>query len=170
MAAYNRIGATWCGGSYALMTGVLRDEWGFKGSVVTDAWTVGNDLYSMEQGVRVGTNMLLNSSRQPYGLKEKSSVTTITCLRNSAHDILYTYCNTIYRQDKYIEAKNNGENVDGDLFEVQIADKTTQGAFPYWLLGLIVFDIASIVGLTVWTYVIFFKEKKESKKETSNED
>ena len=162
MAAYNRIGATWCGGSYALMTGVLRDEWGFKGSVVTDAWTMGNDLYSMEQGVRVGTNMLLNSSRQPYGLKNTNDATTLNCIRNSAHDILYTYCNTIYRQDKYITAKANGENVDSDLFDVQIQGKNTSGAFPYWLLGLIAIDIAAIAGLTVWTYMLFFKKKKEN--------
>ena len=162
MAAYNRIGATWCGGSYALMTGVLREEWGFKGSVVTDAWTMGNDLYSMEQGIRVGTNMLLNSSRQPYGLKDTNDATTLNCLRNSAHDILYTYCNTIYRQDKYITAKANGENVDSDLFDVQIQGKNTAGAFPYWLLGLIAIDIAAIAGLTVWTYMLFFKKKDEN--------
>lgn len=163
MAAYNRIGATWAGGSYALMTGVLRDEWGFKGSVVTDAWTIGNEVYSMEQGIRVGTNMLLNSSRQPYGLKETSTANTVSCLRTSAHDILYTYCNTIYRQEKYIEGRNNGENVDGDLFDVQISGKTTQGAFPYWLLGLIAIDIGAIVGITIWIYVLFFKDKKSKK-------
>ena len=160
MAAYNRIGATWCGGSYALMTGVLRDEWGFRGSVVTDAWTVGNDLYSMEQGVRVGTNMLLNSSRQPHGLKGISDPTTVNCLRESAHDILYTYCNTIYRQDKYIEAKANGENVDGDIFDVQISGKQAGRAFPYWLVALITVDIVTMVGLTVWTYLIFLKKDK----------
>ena len=160
MAAYNRIGATWCGGSYALMTGVLRDEWGFRGSVVTDAWTVGNDLYNMEQGVRVGTNMLLNSSRQPYGLNGLNNLTTINCLRDSAHDILYTYCNTIYRQDKYIEAKANGENVDGDIFDVQISGKQAKGAFPYWLVALITVDIVTMIGLTIWTYLIFLKKEK----------
>ena len=36
MTSYNRIGAVWAGGSEALLTGILRDEWGFKGTVVTD--------------------------------------------------------------------------------------------------------------------------------------
>ena len=106
--------------------------------------------------------MLLNSSRQPYGLKDTNDATTLNCLRNSAHDILYTYCNTIYRQDKYITAKANGENVDSDLFDVQIQGKNTAGAFPYWLLGLIAIDIAAIAGLTVWTYMLFFKKKDEN--------
>ena len=36
MSSFNRIGTRWTGGSYALITGVLRDEWGFKGAVLTD--------------------------------------------------------------------------------------------------------------------------------------
>ncbi len=37
MSAYNRIGTEWCGGSKALITSLLRDEWGFDGFVLTDA-------------------------------------------------------------------------------------------------------------------------------------
>ncbi len=39
MSAYNRIGATWCGASRALLVDLLREEWGFEGYVVTDAYT-----------------------------------------------------------------------------------------------------------------------------------
>ena len=37
MSAYNRIGDQWCGGSVALITDLLRNEWGFDGFVITDA-------------------------------------------------------------------------------------------------------------------------------------
>ena len=37
MSAYNRIGTQWCGGSKALITDLLRNEWGFDGFVITDA-------------------------------------------------------------------------------------------------------------------------------------
>ena len=37
MSAYNRIGSEWCGGSKALITDLLRTEWGFDGFVITDA-------------------------------------------------------------------------------------------------------------------------------------
>ncbi len=37
MTAYNRIGNEWCGASKALVTDLLRDEWGFDGLVITDA-------------------------------------------------------------------------------------------------------------------------------------
>ena len=57
MTSYNRIGATWAGGSRALLTDVLRGEWGFEGAVITDyadhqqymsadqALLAGGDLY-----------------------------------------------------------------------------------------------------------------------------
>ena len=36
MSAYNRLWGTWCGEHPWLLTGVLRDEWGFDGAVVSD--------------------------------------------------------------------------------------------------------------------------------------
>ncbi len=36
MSSFNRLGITWAGASKALLTNVLRNEWGFRGSVVTD--------------------------------------------------------------------------------------------------------------------------------------
>lgn len=40
MTSYNRLGATWTGGNYNLITNVLRGEYGFRGMVLTD-WDVG---------------------------------------------------------------------------------------------------------------------------------
>ena len=36
MSSFNRIGAKWTGGDYRLLTEILRNEWGFKGMVITD--------------------------------------------------------------------------------------------------------------------------------------
>lgn len=36
MTSFNRVGTCWAGGSYDLLTGVLRGEWGFDGFVITD--------------------------------------------------------------------------------------------------------------------------------------
>ena len=41
MSSFNRIGTTWAGGSYALLTNVLRKEWGFQGMIVSD-YNLGN--------------------------------------------------------------------------------------------------------------------------------
>ena len=31
MSSFNRIGTVWAGGSYELLTDILRGEWGFRG-------------------------------------------------------------------------------------------------------------------------------------------
>lgn len=38
MSAYNRLHGTWCSENAAILTGILRDEWGFDGVVVSDWW------------------------------------------------------------------------------------------------------------------------------------
>ena len=36
MTSFNRVGGLWAGGNEALIQGVLRKEWGFRGQIITD--------------------------------------------------------------------------------------------------------------------------------------
>ena len=56
MSSYNRINGQHTSESYELLTGILRDEWGFKGMVVTD-WGVKNDPV---KEVRAGNDMKMH--------------------------------------------------------------------------------------------------------------
>ena len=54
MSSFSRIGHTWAGGSWALQTQVLRNEWGFRGYVINDI-----DIHHFliaQQWIRAGTD------------------------------------------------------------------------------------------------------------------
>ncbi len=58
MAAYNRLNGTYCAENKWLLTDVLRNEWGYKGIVVTD-WGAENDRVS---GLLAGQELEMPSS------------------------------------------------------------------------------------------------------------
>lgn len=100
MTAFNRIGTTWAGGSEALLTDVLRGEWGFEGFVITDAGIVGQgDHFDARQAVDAGNDMLLGLlvdlpgsgtyEEELASYLEQDRAGTLTALRESAHHILY---------------------------------------------------------------------------------
>ncbi len=58
MNAYNKLNGTYCAENKWLLTDVLRDDWGFKGSVVTD-WGAENEIVD---GIKAGKNLEMPSS------------------------------------------------------------------------------------------------------------
>ena len=89
MSSFNRIGSTWAGGSYNLLTRLLRDEWGFKGMVITDFNL--KDYMNVDQMLRAGGSLSLSPDKGPSGT---TTTTDITVLRQATKDILYTVANS----------------------------------------------------------------------------
>lgn len=89
MSAFNRIGHSWAGTTYELLTEVLRNEWGFRGLVITD-WV--NGFMSADKMVRAGNDLwLANGSTQ---LSATGNATHIAAMRRAAKAVLYTVVNS----------------------------------------------------------------------------
>lgn len=93
MTAFNRIGATWTGGYYNLLTGVLRGEWGFNGFVITDAnsYLGYMDRYQMIEAGGDGSLRYLEDEGFTF---DSESVSDYHYGRQAAHHILYTVANS----------------------------------------------------------------------------
>lgn len=94
MSSYNYIGVTWAGAKDALLNGILRDEWGFKGFVLTDY--CGNFNYmNADQFIRNGGDSSLVAydvgSNYPT---DTTSATAVKGMRRAAKNIMYTVVNS----------------------------------------------------------------------------
>lgn len=127
MSAFNYIGATWSGGSGALLNQVLRGEWGFKGFVVTDYF---GPTYFMnaDQAIRNGNDAMLVAYDTPTNhVKDQESATGLKAMRQATKNILYTVVNS---------RAYDTENIDSGLLNWQIAAIVIDTALAVVAIGL----------------------------------
>ena len=105
MSSFNRIGFTWSGASYALLTELLRGEWGFEGVVITDAHAAGQGCMNANQMLRAGNDMSLDSREgsiaRVVNTEESNTATQLTALHNACKHILYTQLNSAAMNNGY---------------------------------------------------------------------
>ena len=137
MSSFNRLGATWAGGSYNLLTRLLREEWGFEGMVITDYNL--KTYMDADQMIRAGGDLNLSGGKSP---KNVTTATDVSSLRRATKNILFTVANSC--------AMNGyGEGV--------IWGYTT----PWWVMLLIGIDCATFAVAGGMLTVYFLKLKKE---------
>lgn len=126
MSAFARLGDTWCGANYALCTQVLRNEWGFHGTVITDF--CGNAFMVADQAIRAGNDLMLSSTGF---LPSDTSNAGKQAMRSACHNILYTTLNS-----------------NAMVFN-------NQGPQATWMYALIALDAVVIIGeiLVIWRFV-----------------
>lgn len=95
MSSFNRIGATWAGGNYDLLTGVLREEFGFRGFVLTD-YDTGNYMNAnTRQMLEAGGDAKLNTIGKWDGMHKGDKINeNIAYARQAAKNVLYTVANS----------------------------------------------------------------------------
>ncbi|MGH4050791.1 MAG: glycoside hydrolase family 3 protein [Clostridium sp.] len=66
MTSYNPINGHWAASNYDLNTTILRNEWGFKGIVMTDWWAKMNDVVKGGVGDRTNTGSMVRAQNDLY--------------------------------------------------------------------------------------------------------
>lgn len=136
MSSFNRIGTRWTGGDYRLLTEILRNEWGFNGTVITDFNTI-PDFMDVKQAIYAGGDLDLASTPHTAWFNENSAA-DVTMLRRATKDVLYSTVNS------------NAMNAD------------IQGYAPaYWKIGLWVGDAVLFAAFAVWGFFAIYKTLKK---------
>ena len=95
MSAFNRIGATWTGGNYALLTGVLANEWGFRGWIVTDSASSAGSYMDASQMIEAGgVSKLAQAESLAKWSFDQNDPAEYHYAREAVHKLLYTTANS----------------------------------------------------------------------------
>lgn len=144
MSSFNFIGTEWAGGRKSLCTNVLRDEWGFKGCVITDFNLYG--YMNKNAALAAGTDLQLTYSAMTAAYEGTNTATVVCQLRESMHRALYTVANSNAMQG------------------MAPGSKVTYGTAP-WQMGLWAGSAAlvALAGVFGWRAYRVNKQLKEQK-------
>ena len=151
MSSFNRIGTTWAGACDGLLIQILRDEWGFRGQVMTDfykgeAQARGHMYMEKEKMIRNGGDTMLATVDEAW--EDTASATAVSALRNACHNTFYALANS---------------NAVNDIPPGSIVSKT----LAPWQIGLIIGWVVVgllIAGGIVWIVLRVLDEKKHPEK------
>ena len=145
MTSFNRIGLTWAGGNYNLITNVLRNEWGYNGFVLTD-YEVTSYMHTDQALAAGGDAKLTTVDWGGFSLKDNPGYHKNAY--DAAHHILYTVVNS--------------SGMNGFIHGVHYVN-----GFAYYKLLLVAIDTVCAAGITVCT-IFMVKKIKKIKKEEEN--
>ena len=161
MTSFNRVGGLWAGGNEALIQGVLRKEWGFRGQIITDM-TENKTNMDIGFSFRYGGNLNLgggNTVANAIGTASNTPVRVQLRLREAMHEIAYAYCHAMWRNATYNAASDPSEMI------VSIPPKEP---YLWWKPAVISLDVmvysgllvaAAAAGLTIFKF--FTSSRKE---------
>ena len=139
MTSFNRIGATWAGGSYDLITGIVRNEWGFDGWILTDNADTGVFMNGLQM-IQAGADAKLTVS-DPTALWsfDSGDATQYRYAREAMHHLLYVMANSHVM---------NGA-VHGSVYSTGTAGMQKADMLRWALTGAGVVGVGVILGVNV---------------------
>ncbi len=94
MSSYNYIGSQWAGACGSLLNTVLRDEWGFRGSVLTDYFANFGYMDATRSIHNGGSACLMNRDMVTNNVTDTDNPLTVQQMRRACKDVLYTGVNS----------------------------------------------------------------------------
>ncbi len=105
MSCFNRVGAVWAGSNHALVTEVLRDEWGFDGTVITDWYQSWYMDYT--RGVLAGNDLWLTPTAAAANI-DMSDNGVAYAARTAVKNVIYTMVDTYNAAVEYAAGGGEG--------------------------------------------------------------
>lgn len=142
MTSFNRIGTTWAGGDYRLITKILREEWGYNGFVLTD-YEVRSYMFTDQALAAGGDAKLTTVDWGDFSLKDNPAYHKYAY--DAAHHILYTVVNS--------------SGMNGFIHGVKFVN-----GFAYYKIMLIVADVILLASISLVSIKLgkkLYKLKKE---------
>ena len=166
MTSFNRIGGIWTGGNEALIQGVLRKEWGFRGQIITDM-TENKTNMDIGFSFRYGGNLNLgggNTVANSIGTASNTPVRVQYRLREAMHEIAYAYCHSMWRNETY--------NASADPSDV-IVSIPPKDSYLWWQPAIVSLDTIVYGGLAIAVAAVALTIvkiiKSDGKEKTENE-
>ena len=148
MTSMNRVGAVYSSSHYNLCTAVLKDEWGFKGVVITDFVSGPSDKVVPREMILAGTDLFLCTASDQSMFVENyaGDADILNALRDSAHRICYAYANS-------------------NLMNGLTASSVVVDITPAWVYWMVALDALVLYGayIAVISPVLSKKQPKEVK-------
>ncbi|WP_405097240.1 glycoside hydrolase family 3 N-terminal domain-containing protein [Oceanobacillus sp. FSL H7-0719] len=141
MSSFNYIGPVWAGASSSLLNNVLRDEWGFRGMVLTDYFS---GYGYMDANIMVPNGGDIALATYDVGanmMKNTDNPSVVKNMRTSTKNILYTTVNSYAYSDEALSV-----------------------GMPIWQVIAIVINAAAMA-LAIWLEILIFRKYKRLKSE-----
>ena len=96
MSSYTRVGLFWNGGNEDMITGILREEWGCTGVVITDNSQISNYYMSGIDMVLAGADIADSMGEIEYDqlLEYEDDPVVVTAMREATHRVAYAVLNS----------------------------------------------------------------------------
>lgn len=151
MTGFNRIGATWTGGSYALLTKVVRDEWGFNGWILTDNANTATFMGARQMLEAGGDSKLTTQDQSAMWTFDKDDPTEYALGRQAMHHLLFTVANS--------------HAMDGSMPGATLKTHARPTTIVTWTVTSVATIVILLAGWTSWRNHLKYQAERKQRRE-----